>query len=587
MRGGRCVTSPPVVLAIAAFVCVANAAESMEVVRYDDYDVVIAGGSTAALAAAFSAADEGARTALIEPTDWIGGQLTASGVPAVDEAWHQITRPGGDGSNRREVLIDVRGMARDPRNITPFFRNALQSIGNPGLGWVSRYCFQPRQLLDNHLLPREQELADRLTVFRNTVVKQVITNGPKIVSLTAIQRSPKADVTHNGYDRLPSFDLADWYSQAPSPRYAKRQLTFTGRERPPVFIDATEWGELLVLSRAPYLQGVERVDGELAANDRCGQAVTFGFVQRYHQRPVADHPDYPSAPNLGFGIYHDKPDAWQKIWTYRRLYAAGDSPSASEAAPGDLSLQNWEFDPETGQTGNDYPDGYLLLSKQDAAKQTSDWQGGVDLQVMAAAERQAFAWHDWFRHAAPPGIDPDAFTIEGEVLGTGHGLSKLPYMRDTRRSIGIDGFLLTFDDQVGPSSQDTGTRFADRVALAAYAADIHQLAHCQYPERVTRNHPTLPFYIPYRSLTNDRYDNLLVAGKTMAQTFLANSSTRLQPIEWSSGTAAGVIAHYMAAGGKTSREAFNDINEVQERVRRHTPIDWTTDATTISTESNR
>ena len=58
---------------------------------HDDFDVVIAGGSTAAFAAALAAADSGARTALIEPTDWVGGQLTSSGVPAVDEAWHSIT----------------------------------------------------------------------------------------------------------------------------------------------------------------------------------------------------------------------------------------------------------------------------------------------------------------------------------------------------------------------------------------------------------------------------------------------------------------------------------------------------------------
>jgi NADPH-dependent 2,4-dienoyl-CoA reductase/sulfur reductase-like enzyme len=46
--------------------------------------VVIAGGTTAAFAAAISSAAEGVQTCLLEPTDWVGGQLTASGVPAVD-----------------------------------------------------------------------------------------------------------------------------------------------------------------------------------------------------------------------------------------------------------------------------------------------------------------------------------------------------------------------------------------------------------------------------------------------------------------------------------------------------------------------
>ena len=42
-----------------------------DVVVHADFDVVIAGGSTAAFAAAIAAAESGARTALIEPTDWV------------------------------------------------------------------------------------------------------------------------------------------------------------------------------------------------------------------------------------------------------------------------------------------------------------------------------------------------------------------------------------------------------------------------------------------------------------------------------------------------------------------------------------
>ena len=68
-------------------------------------DVVIVGGTTAAFAAAIASAAEGVETCLIEPTDWVGGQLTASAVvtpslqflfdsfsvqPAIDFAWHTV-----------------------------------------------------------------------------------------------------------------------------------------------------------------------------------------------------------------------------------------------------------------------------------------------------------------------------------------------------------------------------------------------------------------------------------------------------------------------------------------------------------------
>ncbi|QDU88803.1 FAD dependent oxidoreductase [Pirellulimonas nuda] len=553
-------------LAVALMVRPMPAAAPTEVLT--QFEVVIAGGSTAAIAAAFTAAEEGAKTALLEPTDWIGGQLTSSGVPAVDEAWHKLTDP-----DTGEVLLDVARVARDPANMTPFFREALAKIGNPGRGWVSRYCFEPRVLLEGCLEPRERSLSGKLTVFRNTVVKRasVDPESGQITSLTAIERTPRPSTPDGGYDRLPSQDLADWYSEKDSPRFAKRVLRFTAAsaQKPAVFVDATEWGELLALSGAPYLQGTEAEEGETASNDRCGQAITYGFVQEMHAAPVAKHPTMPKIDNLGLGAYRDKPDAWERIWTYRRLRGAQDKPS-----PGDLTLQNWGYEGSAGEGGNDYPFGYVFLSKADTARQTADWRGGVDTNVLAAAEQRALAWHEWFRNAAPEGIDPDQITLAPQVFGAAHGLAKLPYIRDTRRSVGVDGFVLRVSDLIGPASQQTGTRFPDRVALGAYAADIHPLVGCSYPASLEVNHPTLPFYIPLRSLTNDGRGNLLVAGKTMAQTFLANSATRLHPIEWSSGCAAGVAAAMMAEHGWSSREAVAKAERVQLRVRRHTPIEW-------------
>ncbi len=88
--------------------------------EFRDFDVVIAGGTTAAFAAAVSSAESGARTALIEPTDWVGGQLTASGVPAVDEAWHKVTDP------RTGQILNVSAIARKRENMTPNFRAMLE-----------------------------------------------------------------------------------------------------------------------------------------------------------------------------------------------------------------------------------------------------------------------------------------------------------------------------------------------------------------------------------------------------------------------------------------------------------------------------
>jgi NADPH-dependent 2,4-dienoyl-CoA reductase/sulfur reductase-like enzyme len=47
-------------------------------------DLVVVGGSVAGLSAAVTAAKEGADTCLLEPTDMLGGQMTANGIPALD-----------------------------------------------------------------------------------------------------------------------------------------------------------------------------------------------------------------------------------------------------------------------------------------------------------------------------------------------------------------------------------------------------------------------------------------------------------------------------------------------------------------------
>jgi hypothetical protein len=146
---------------------------------FRDFDVVIAGGTTVA--------ESGARSALIEPTEWVGGQLTASAVPAVDEASHKVTDP------KTKEVLNVSVIARKGANKTPNFRDMLDATGNPGGGWVSLYCFQPKDFLEQHLLPLEEKLKEKLVVFRDTVVKSVGTDpaSGRITSIIAIKRTPK------------------------------------------------------------------------------------------------------------------------------------------------------------------------------------------------------------------------------------------------------------------------------------------------------------------------------------------------------------------------------------------------------------
>jgi hypothetical protein len=51
---------------------------------------------------------------------------------------------------------------------------------------------------------------------------------------------------------------------------------------------------------------------------------------------------------------------------------------------------------------------------------------------------------------------------------------------------------------------------------------------CTYPGYMNNPPPILPFFIPFRAMTNRDYGNLLVGGKTMAQSFLANAGDQCE-----------------------------------------------------------
>ncbi|NJD19077.1 MAG: FAD-dependent oxidoreductase, partial [Gemmatimonadetes bacterium] len=433
---------------------------------------------------------------------------------------------------------------------------------NPGRCWVAVSCFEPRDILERHLLPAVAR-EPRLHVFYETVPVGVERAGAALAAVHAVQRFAREDA---GYARPLSAAFSDWYDPAPSREFAKRRVTLKGSAgRGFAVVDATPFGDLLVLSGAPFLQGKDAGDGvSRGGEERCGQAMVFPFVlvrdtlAAGSAGPVPAAAPAAAADTAGLALgTHD----WASVWTYRRLRAAGDDPG-----PGDLSMQNWE-------SGNDYFGGYALLPLADArAQAATGWRGGVDTAALAGAERRALAWARWYAAHAPPDAS-GRLRLTADVLGTANGLSKLPYLRDTRRSVGLDGYVMPGWELAPAPGRTTAPAHADRVALGAYPFDFRPLPGC--PEPAEAGARTLPYFIPFRALTNRDVPNLLVAGRTMAQSWVANGATRLHPEEWTTGLAAGVAAAAMARDRLTSADALRGISAIQERIRRWAPLEWT------------
>lgn len=75
---------------------------------------MVAGGSTAALAAAITAATAAPdkMVLLTDPTDWLGGQLTASGVSAID--FGALNRLPANQDRRFRELMRTLGAPANP-----------------------------------------------------------------------------------------------------------------------------------------------------------------------------------------------------------------------------------------------------------------------------------------------------------------------------------------------------------------------------------------------------------------------------------------------------------------------------------------
>ena len=107
-----------------------------------DVPILIIGGGTGGVAAALAAARAGRRVLLTEETDWIGGQLTAQAVPPDENPW--IETFGGTRSYRA-FREGVRDYYRRHFPLTPDAR--ANPLLNPGDGFVSRLCHEPRVAL--------------------------------------------------------------------------------------------------------------------------------------------------------------------------------------------------------------------------------------------------------------------------------------------------------------------------------------------------------------------------------------------------------------------------------------------------------
>ena len=595
--------------------------------RVEDCEILIIGGGVASTATAYEGLLAWRTVCMTEITDWIGGQLTSQGTSALDEAKKQ------------------RNLWFFPQGYTEFRKRIEQKYGklNAGDCWVSVSCFIPntaQQILVEMLQEAAQKGNGKLKWFPNTVIKklEMSADGKLINGAIAIQHSPAANTAPLNTEPLSQI-IEDAYRYENSPRLQKQLIRFIPlanvnmqQKRPTDWfvIDSTETGEIIALADVPYRVGIDprshlNPSSPVTTNDAyCTQGFTYTFAMEQTQE--AQPQQKPTFYDRYLPYYGSDPKPnlanFDTIFTYRRILSAeAESPKknafgVSAMKSGDISMQNWVW-------GNDYRAGTaqdnLIYSREQLQRsgqlEPNGWMGGLRTETLKSGEEIALGFYYWLvagitdsqqkTNWKKPFPNHRLLTGLDSPMGTLHGLSKYPYIRESRRIIGRpsygypEGFSMSEIDvsQVDFSTElyrknlseqtyrdlwkalaglettsairnntdpnqiprrTRSTIYPDAIGIAQYYLDFHPCLS-EYPvekagntERagVRNGHgAAFPGQIPLRSLIPQKIDNLLVSGKNIAYSYIVAAGYRVHSYEWSVGAAAATTATFALSEG--------------------------------------
>lgn len=504
-------------------------------------NLIVIGGGIGGCAAALAAVRNGLRVILTEETDWIGGQLTQQAVPPDEHPWIEMF---GATRSYREFRSQIRDYYYRNYPLTPQAgsRRAL----NPGNGTVSKLCHEPRVAL----AVLEQLLAPYVSGHQLIVLRR-----HKAVSAETHSDSVKA-VTVRSLD-------------------SGENLILSGE----FFVDATEMGDLLPLTRTEYVTGFESqrqtqephappeaqprniqsftccfaVDHLAGENHTIDKPEEYDFWRNYSPqlRPAwpgkllsweYSHPITLQPRTMMIDPMHEDEPGKGGFWRYRRI---ADRRNFVEGTyKGDICLVNW---PQ-----NDYWLGNLLDVSEDEAK-----------KHLRRAKQLSLSLLYWMQTEAPrpdgragwPGL-----RLRPDIVGTEDGLAKHPYIRESRR---IKAEFTVLEQHVGTDAriqltgksreEVTAESFPDSVGIGSYRIDLHPSSGGDNYIDVS----SLPFQIPLGALIPQRIENLLPGCKNLGITHITNGCYRLHPVEWNIGESAGLLAAFALQRKRTPRQVRN------------------------------
>ncbi len=483
-------------------------------------NLFIAGGGLGGCAATLFAAQHGLTVVLIEPCDWIGGQISSQGVSALDE--HPYIESFGGTRNyyhfRSAIREFYRPLLRHPQAIKAF---------NPGNCWVSRLAFEPRVGV--------KILYELMHPFLGNGQVKIFTGHQLLAATTDGDEIKEIYVQNNRSGEIISI-------------------------RANIYLDASELGDLLSLVGAAYRLGAEsrsETDEPHAAdhaNPKNVQSFTFPFIVQYcpgesHIIPKPPNYEY-NRDTQPYSLKVEKGAAGRPViykmfaktehtpgsfWSYRRLIDAAQFHP--QHYPFDLSMINWY--------SNDFRGGSIIDVPETERK-----------QLLQAAKNLSLGFLYWLQTEAPrddcQGRGYPELRLVTDALGTEDGLSQFPYIRESRRIKALQ--MIREQDIVSDCQPHARARiFPNSVGIGSYWLDIHKSKYEDSDFFTT----TKPFQIPLGALIPQNIVNLVAGAKNIGTTHLSNGAYRLHPIEWAIGEAAAALALLAIKDRQTAKAIYH------------------------------
>ena len=499
--------------------------------RVMEFDVAVVGAGCGGAAAAIQAARLGMEVAVVEESDWVGGQMTGGGVSTMDDVRRTRTGIYGEFLRRASAYYDARE--------TPV---------NTCYWGSDTFAFEP-WVAQMTLLDMMRETGGVSLFMKTRVLEAKMKNGAVRAALLD-KEGEKIEL------------------------------------RAKVFIDATEAGDFIPLTGARYRAGHGDSSGEI---DGVIQDITYVAVIKRYPAGVPEELKFRHRPPH----YEEYAPKFREIIAVDGGSWPGDAPfniNVFKAYRGMPDISNpasplidcgrpetWPLITRSAVNwANDYPhhrggpDGmparyledkeYRREADREAMAKTLCFlfymQNELGMSDWSVDDRQGYGgwfgndWREW--DEMPDDFEP--------IL---RHFPPFPYIRESRRIAGVE--TMTVKDVIRDMKLGrTLETKSNAIALGEYPTDIHGLRDKELLDRdLDEDAAIIPpdtewkgglFQIPIGALIPEKVDGLLAAEKNISVSRIVNGSTRLQPVTMLTGQAAGALAAVSVREGVRPRD---------------------------------